>query len=78
MPDKSGTGQPGSDEATRLAGGELSERLSVSAVLFQAQTLLDALETFSHSDYPKQALIIAHILKLLADALLLNFLRWTG
>jgi hypothetical protein len=64
VPDNSSNG--GYTGSARLAGAELAEALSVSAILFQAQTLLDSLEAFTESDYPKQTLTIAHILKLLA------------
>lgn len=38
----------------------------MSALLFQAQALLDSLEVFTESDYPQQTVTIARILKLLA------------
>lgn len=49
-----------------FAGDELAVNLPVSAILFQARTLLDAIEVFTESDYPRQTLTIAHIIKLLA------------
>jgi dCTP deaminase len=54
------------DEAP-FSGSELAENLSVSALLFQARTLLDNLEAFTESDYPQQTVTIARILRLLAQ-----------
>lgn len=55
-----------SAKPTRVVGRELARSLSVSAVLFQAQSLLQGLEVFTESDYPPQTLTIAHLLKILA------------
>lgn len=66
MPDNGATHGSTPPVAKRLGGGELAETLSVSAVLFQAQSLLDRLDTFTENDYPQQTLTIAHMLRLLA------------
>jgi len=50
-----------------VAGARLAEDLSVSALLFQAQTLLDRLETFTDNEYPSQAVTVAQLLRLLAN-----------
>lgn len=53
-------------QSAHFGGRELAENLPVSAILFQAKTLLDSLEVFTESDYPLQTVAIAKILKLLA------------
>ena len=50
-----------------LTGATLAADLSVSALLFQAQVLLDRLDEFTSSEYPAQTVAIADLLRLLAE-----------
>lgn len=50
-----------------LAGDTLAADLSVSALLFQAQTLIDRLDAFIENEYPEQTITIANLLWLLAE-----------
>src|SRR5882724_1983406 len=52
---------------SRPSGATIAADLPVSALLFQAQTLIDRLDAFTDSEYPPQTIRIADLLWLLAE-----------
>jgi dCTP deaminase len=58
-----------------ISGATIAADLPVSALLFQAQALIERLDAFTDSDYPQQTMTIVALLRLLAKRALHELIR---